>query len=279
MKRYEKTTYDISKLVTKNYSTSFFSASLIFSSNIRKAIFSIYGFVRFADEIVDTFHDYNKGELLDKFKADFKTDFKIGLSLNPILHSFILTIKKYNIEMELIESFLRSMHNDLTISKYITTENINEYIYGSAEVVGLMCLSVFCNGDKQQYNELKNEARILGAAFQKINFLRDLNEDLFTLNRSYFPQIKENIFDEEQKNLIIEDIEKDFNNSLKGIKKLPKDAKTGVYIAFLYYKQLLKKTKRTSAKKILNKRIRVHNFIKFCIIIKGVIVIKLNLIK
>ncbi len=279
MKQYKKTTYKISKLITKEYSTSFYTASLLFGAKHREAIFSIYGFVRFADEIVDTFHAYNQKELLDKFENDFKNDLNAGLSLNPVLNSFISIVKQYNIDIELIDAFLLSMRNDLTIKEYRTIENMNEYIYGSAEVVGLMCLKVFCNGNNKQYDELKKEARSLGAAFQKVNFLRDLNQDMFVLNRKYFPQITERKFNEILKKQIIEDIENDFDNAVCGIKKLPKAARTAVYIAYLYYKKLLKKINKTPANVIITKRIRVSNSIKLIIMLKGIVLSKLKIIK
>lgn len=279
MKQYEKTTCKISEIVTKQYSTSFYTASLLFEADIRKAIFSIYGFVRFADEIVDTFHNYNQKELLDKFEHDFKYDLHTGLSINPVLHSFILIVKEYSVDIHLIDDFMLSMRKDLTISEYDSSSNLEQYIYGSAEVVGLMCLKVFCKGNSQQYNNLKNEAKSLGAAFQKVNFLRDLNEDMFTLNRTYFPQIQHHKFCEITKKQIISDIEKDFTDALKGIKKIPKEAKTAVYVAYLYYMKLLKKIKKTPAKTILNKRIRVPNYVKLGIILKGIFICKLNLIR
>lgn len=279
LKKYEDTTYNISKLVTKNYSTSFYSASLLFKPKIRKAIFSIYGFVRFADEIVDTFHEYNQEELLNKFERDFKNDLKIGLSLNPVLHSFILVIKKYDIDIKLIDAFLSSMRSDLTISDYHTKTELDNYIYGSADVVGLMCLKVFCYKKPEKYNDLKKYAAKLGSAFQKVNFLRDLNEDIFNLSRSYFPQIQQNKLNEETKKQIIEDIQTDFAEAKKGILKLPKEAKTAVYIAYLYYWALLKKIKKTPANQILKKRVRVPNFVKILISIKGIFVTKFNLLK
>jgi len=279
LKKYNKTNQEVSKLITKNYSTSFYTASLIFPPTIRKAIFSIYGFVRFADEIVDTFHDYNKAELLNKFEQDLKLSINEGISLNPVLHSFVMVIKEYNIDYHLIDAFMESMRKDLSINKYSTTSEINEYIYGSAEVVGLMCLKVFCKGNNKQYNSLKDSAKNLGAAFQKVNFIRDLNEDINELNRTYFPNIKNNTFDENTKSQIIKDIENDFSQAYEGIKKLPKNSKTAVYIAFLYYKQLLKKIKKTPANIILKKRIRVPNYHKFLILKKGVFLCKLNLIK
>lgn len=277
MKKYHETAYKISERVTKKYSTSFYTASLLFSSEIRKAIFSIYGFVRFADEIVDTFHGYDKGELLDKFESDLSIGLKIGLSLNPVLHSFIQVVSKYNIDIELIDAFLYSMRMDLSISEYTTQTIIEKYIYGSAEVVGLMCLKVFCNGNEQQYNRLKIHAQSLGAAFQKVNFLRDLNQDMFILNRVYFPQIQLNEFNETTKKQIIDNIEKDFSDGLTGIKKLPNEARTAVYIAYLYYKKLLKKIYKTPAKVIMTKRIRVPNIVKFFIIVKGIIICRLKL--
>lgn len=277
MNQYKITSYKISEIVTKSYSTSFYTASLMFNPEIRKAIFNIYGFVRFADEIVDTFLDYNQKELLDRFEEDLWNDMKTGLSLNPVLHSFILIVKQYNIEIELIKAFLQSMRNDLTVLQYNDNSSIEKYIYGSAEVVGLMCLKVFCNGNHKLYTSLENYAKSLGAAFQKVNFIRDLNEDINRLNRIYFPQIENKIFTENAKQKIIEDINKDFYEAKKGIKKLPKEAKTAVLIAYLYYNKLLKKIKKIPAETIIEKRIRVPNAVKFLIILKGILMSRLKL--
>lgn len=279
MELYNSTTFKISELITKSYSTSFYSAALLFPEEIRKSIFALYGFVRFADEIVDTFHKFDKENLLKGFEDDLVRDLENGISLNPVLNSFISIINKYNIEYELIAAFLKSMKMDLTISEYSTKSEIDDYIYGSAEVIGLICLKIFCNGSNKQYENLKYFAMKLGSAFQKVNFLRDLNQDFSNLKRTYFPIMKNVEFSEVIKNKIVEDIEKDFSEAILGIKKLPINSKTAVYVSFLYYKKLLEKIKKTSSEIILKKRIRIPNYIKFLVIIKGVISCKLNFIK
>ena len=272
------TSYKISKLITKNYSTSFYLSTCLLDKKNQDAIFSIYGFVRFADEIVDTFHEYDKKLLLDKFEQDYYESINLGISLNPVLNSFQNTVKKYKIEDTHIQSFLKSMKYDLTIKDYKNQSEIDNYIYGSADVVGLMCLRVFCDGNLQLYDELEFFAKKLGSAFQKVNFLRDLKSDIENLNRNYFPNIKNNKFDENNKKEIIEDIENDFKTALIGIKKLPKKSKLAVLIAFYYYKNLLHKIKNTSAKKIIKTRIRISNFKKFLLLLKAIINYKLNLI-
>lgn len=279
MELFNSTSFKISEVITKNYSTSFYTASLFFPKEIRKAIFGIYGFVRFADEIVDTFHQYQKKELLEKFETDLKHALDNGISLNPVLHTFVLIVKNYNIDYHLINAFLQSMQKDLHITGYATTPDIDEYIYGSAEVVGLMCLRVFCNGNSKEYDKLQPYAKRLGAAFQKVNFIRDLNADIFELNRTYFPDITNNNFTDNVKYQIIEDIEKDFSEARKGIKIMPQSVRPAVYIAYLYYIKLLKKIKKTPADVILKKRIRVSDFMKFFILMKGLISCKLNIIK
>jgi phytoene synthase len=230
---YNKVTFSISKLVTRAYSTSFSIAVSNLKTEVKSAIYSIYGFVRFADEIVDSFHDYDKKELLKKFENDYYEAYNSGISLNPILHSFQLTVKKYSIKNDLIQSFLRSMKVDLTKNGNYNKAEFEEYIYGSAEAVGLMCLSVFVKGDEIQYEELRLPAMKLGAAFQKVNFLRDLKNDTETLGRQYFPDTDFNTFGETEKRKIIGDIERDFSNSFIGIRKLPSDAKVPVLIAYL----------------------------------------------
>jgi len=275
---YDHTTFKISKIVTKQYSTSFFLASSLLSKEMRSAIFSIYAFVRFADEIVDSFHDHDKPFLLQKFEADYYDAYSRGISLNPILHSFQLTIKKFNIADEYVQAFLNSMKFDLEKKEYKKKEEIDEYIYGSADVVGLMCLMVFCGGNKTQFEELKKYAVKLGSAFQKINFLRDLKNDTENLNRIYFPQLAENEFDEVTKKAILSDIENDFNMAYLGIKKLPKGAKLAVLVAYSNYYQLLKKMEKIPASKIKNHRIRISNFAKGILLFKSILKCKLNLI-
>lgn len=229
--------------------------------SIRSAICSIYGFVRLADEIVDSFHDFNKEELLSEFEKSYYTAYERRICLNPIIHSFQLTVRKYNIDVELIQAFLKSMRRDL-INKEFDTKEIKEYIYGSADVVGLMCLKVFVHGDENKYTELKPYAMRLGSAFQKVNFLRDINNDVNQLHRLYFPILKENKLTNEIKNQIIEDINEDYRIALQGIKKLPKSSGKGVYAAYLYYKKLAKKIEKTNAQKVLDKRIRISNPMK-----------------
>ena len=278
MKLYNQTSLKISQIITRNYSTSFYFASLFYSKSVREAIFSIYGFVRFADEIVDTFHRCNQKKLLDDFIADLNNALNFRISLNPVLHAFQLTVKKYEIERQLIDAFLDSMRNDLIIKNYQTKKEIDKYIYGSAEVVGLMCLRVFCQGNETIYNELKYPAVKLGAAFQKVNFLRDLKADMQDLQRSYFPQINDT-FDENTKQEIIKDIQNDFAIARNGIRKLPGNTKVAVYIAYFYYKALLKKLQRIPAHQIINRRVRISNTRKVLLTFKAVVFCKLNLIK
>lgn len=266
MKLFEETSFNISEQVTKNYSTSFYSATRFFDAESRQAIFSIYGFVRFADEIVDTFHEYDKATLLQKFENDYYDAIKQGISLNPVLHSFQMTVKKYRITDDLVQAFLRSMRYDLEKTEYANRAEIDDYIFGSADVVGLMCLKVFCNGNDCQYQELKHAAMKLGSAFQKVNFLRDLKNDVENLGRCYFPNVGKSSFDEYAKSLIIDEIQNDFDEAYKGIQQLPKNAKLPVLIAYTYYLALLHKIKRTPAERIMTERIRVSNLQKTLLI-------------
>jgi phytoene/squalene synthetase len=265
-------------LVTKAYSTSFATAIRLLDKNIRQPIYNIYGFVRYADEIVDTFHDFDKATLLEEFTKETWLAIERGISLNPILNSFQKTVNDYAIPHSLIKAFLHSMELDLQKTDYTTTEELNEYIYGSAEVVGLMCLCVFCNGDITQYEQLKPAAKKLGAAFQKINFLRDLQADKIDLNRNYFPQLTSYEFNEASKKLIEADIEQDFKDSLEGIRKLPNGARFGVYTAYQYYYCLFRKIKNTRAIHVIEKRIRVNNFHKLFIVFQSKLIFKANLI-
>ncbi|MDG1296745.1 MAG: phytoene/squalene synthase family protein [Saprospiraceae bacterium] len=267
-----------SKLVTNSYSTSFSLAVKMLYKSIQPAIYSIYGFVRYADEVVDTFHDYDKEVLLEEFKNDFYKSLERGISLNPILHSFQQVVIDYNIDLNLIQAFLRSMKMDLTKSKYSTYEEYKAYIYGSADVVGLMCLKVFVNGDQEKYEELKESAMALGSAFQKVNFLRDIKQDFNDLERSYFPGVDLINLDERSKARIIEEIEDDFAKAYKGILKLPNEAKFGVYTAYVYYKKLLSNLKKTEPVKIAQTRIRVSNPIKILLLGRSYITYKLNLL-
>ena len=275
---FDKVSEDCSKIVIKEYSTSFYRATKLLSKSIRNDIFNIYGFVRFADEIVDTFHKYPKRQLLGQFEKELWSSIEDKISLNPILNSFQYTVNKYNIETSLIRSFMKSMRMDLDIRRYSSQEDYKEYIYGSADVVGLMCLKVFVSGSKKEYNVLKPYAMSLGSAFQKVNFLRDLKSDSEILNRVYFPNIDMKDFDENSKDKIIEEIEKDFENALKGIVKLPKKARFGVYIAYRYYNKLLKKLKNTPSGDIKESRVRIDNFQKFVVLTRSYVKYQLNLI-
>tara|TARA_Y100000758_G_scaffold221159_1_gene159534 strand:+ start:694 stop:1542 length:849 start_codon:yes stop_codon:yes gene_type:complete len=275
---FDKVSKDCSKIVIKEYSTSFYRATELLSKSIRNDIFNIYGFVRFADEIVDTFHDYPKKQLLDEFEKELWSSIENKISLNPILNSFQDTVNKYDIDLSLIKSFMKSMRMDLDIRRYKNRKDYKEYIYGSADVVGLMCLKVFVSGSKKEYNKLKPYAMSLGSAFQKVNFLRDLKSDEEILNRVYFPNINMQNFDEYDKETIINEIEENFEHAIKGIVKLPKKAKFGVYIAYRYYNKLLKKLKRTPSINIKESRIRIDNFQKFIVLTRSYVKYQLNLI-
>lgn len=278
MQGFNNTSFQISEQVTKSYSTSFYSATRLLDKDTRYAIFSIYGFVRFADEIVDTFHEFDKKYLLEKFETDYYDSVKQGISLNPILQSFQKTVQKYNIPDAHIQAFLSSMKYDLVKSEYKDKTEVNEYIYGSADVVGLMCLKVFCNGDDTIYNELEKPAQKLGSAFQKVNFLRDLKNDMEILDRKYFPEIQQNRLNEDNKLTIIADIESNFDSALVGIKKLPNRSKLAVLVAYYYYRSLLKKIKNTPAERIFEYRIRISNTKKLLLLLKAILLYKLRLI-
>jgi phytoene synthase len=275
---YNYVSFETSKLVTRAYSTSFSRAVSFLDREIKDAIYSIYGFVRLADEIVDTFHDFDKNSLIDKFERDFYEALSDGISLNPVLNAFQITVKKYNIDNDLIQSFLRSMKLDLSRLEHKSKDETDEYIYGSAEVVGLMCLKVFVTGNESLYNELKQPARKLGSAFQKVNFLRDLKNDTQDLKRQYFHNLDGRNFDDEIKKAITLDIENDFSSSLEGLKKLPQNSRLGVLIAFYYYRNLLNKIKRIPARKLLEQRIRVPDMIKFFLLLKAWFINKINLL-
>ena len=277
-KIFDEVSFTCSKNVTKKYSTSFSLAVNMLAPKIRGAIYSIYAFVRFADEIVDSFHNYNKEGLLNEFEQNYYKAHKENISLNPILNCFQHTVKKYNITDDLIQSFLKSMRADLNKETYDTIEEYNNYIYGSADVVGLMCLKVFVGGDQKKYDSLKFSAMKLGSAFQKVNFLRDLKDDYELLNRSYFPGVNLKELGVVEKAAIIADIEADFKEAFKGIKKLPLEAKFGVYTAYVYYKRLLNKLSRTPSKEILNTRIRISNYVKFSLLARSFVVYKLNIL-
>lgn len=264
--------------VTRTYSTSFSAAVRMLASSVRQDIHNIYGFVRFADEIVDSFHDYDKPKLFDAFENDLWTAVEDGISLNPILNSFQHTVRKYGIAHDLIRAFMASMRLDLSKSVYETKEEYAGYIYGSADVVGLMCLTVFVKGNRERYEELKDSAVKLGSAFQKVNFLRDLKEDYEGLNRSYFPGTDVGRMDDAAKKTIIEEIEADFAEAYKGIKLLPLEAKFGVYTAFVYYRRLLSKLKKTPSSQLVTARIRVPDYEKIGLFAKSYIVYRFNFV-
>ncbi len=275
---FDKVSYQCSKVVTEKYSTSFALATKMLHSSIRSDIYNIYGFVRFADEIVDTFHDFDKKDLFDKFEIELHAALKDKISLNPILNSFQHTFHTYNIPMHLVDSFMKSMRMDLTKNVYRTDEEYRQYIYGSADVVGLMCLKVFVKGHEQSYEKLKESAMALGSAFQKVNFLRDVKADFEELNRSYFPNTNLLELDEMSKKRIVEEIKADFKKGYNGIVKLPAEAKFGVYTAYKYYYKLLKKLQNTPSLEIKNARIRVPNYQKFGLLARSYVKYKMNLV-
>lgn len=275
---FDTVSYHCSKLVTEHYSTSFSLATKMLGKSIQPDIHNIYGFVRFADEIVDSFHTYDKLYLFDKFEEDLWEALEHKISLNPILNSFQHTVFKYRIPRHLIESFLKSMRMDMEEEVHMNQKEYSAYIYGSADVVGLMCLKVFVNGDEKEYHRLKESAMALGSAFQKVNFLRDLKADYETLNRSYFPNVDLNALDQLNKNRIITEIESDFKMGLSGIVQLPPQAKFGVYMAYKYYSKLLQKLQKTPPMEIKNKRIRVSNYQKFGLLASSYVNYRLKMV-
>ena len=268
---------ECSRMTTTKYSTSFASAIKLLHKDLRGPIYNIYGLVRFADEIVDTFHEHDKEQLLKEFKEATFDAITNGISLNPILHSFQITVKQFDIELHLVEAFFKSMELDLLKSQY-DKSGYDEYIYGSAEVVGLMCLHVFCEGNKEMYENLKPYAQSLGAAFQKVNFLRDLKADYIGLERVYFPGCDFGNFSEQDKRNIEKDIQEDFHNAFKGIVMLPLKARFGVYVAYKYYLSLFNKIKRLQAANILEERIRIPNYGKAVILAKAGLRSQFNLL-
>ncbi len=274
---FEKTAAQCSKITTNIYSTSFSLGIKTLNKEVREPIYGIYGFVRLADEIVDTFERTDKAELLANFKQDTYNAIEKKISLNPILYSFQKVVNKYYIGKDLIEPFFDSMAKDLDKTSYSQSQ-YSEYIYGSAEVVGLMCLKVFCKGNSQQYKELKPYAKALGAAFQKVNFIRDIKSDIEERGRVYFPQLNLTQFDNLTKTALINDIGKDFAMAYIGIKKLPLQCRLGVYVAFVYYKKLLRKIEHTDAQLIMQARIRVSNPNKIILLLKSYLKFKLNAI-
>lgn len=268
---------ECSKLITNRYSTSFSLGIRVFDKRLRAPIYAVYGFVRFADEIVDTFHDFPKAKLLKRFREDTYQAIEEGISLNPVLQAFQQTVHHYNIERELIDAFMDSMEMDLHFHTY-EDSLYKKYIYGSAEVVGLMCLRVFCEGDDELYQRLKAPACSLGAAFQKINFLRDMKSDYDDRGRVYFPGIDFNRFTTEDKIRIEEDIKKDFDDAYKGIIQLPKGARFGVYLAYVYYTNLFQKIKNVPATQVQQERIRVNDSKKVYLLFRSALANRLNML-
>lgn len=277
IKLFHQVSQECSRITTELYSTSFSSSIRLLHKDLRTPIFNIYGFVRFADEIVDTFHEFDKAKLLADFKKATYEAIDQKISLNPILHSFQLTVNEYNIDHSLIDAFLKSMEMDLGKKQY-DRNGYEEYIYGSAEVVGLMCLYVFCNGDKNSYEHLKPYACSLGSAFQKVNFLRDLKADFEGLDRIYFPGCDFSNFTQEDKIKIEQDIQRDFDHAYEGIVQLPLKARFGVYVAYKYYLSLFKKIKKLQPQKILDTRVRIPDHGKVFILAKAGIRSQLNLL-
>ena len=277
MNLFHEVSQDCSRITTEKYSTSFSSAIKLLHKDLRTPICNIYGFVRFADEIVDTFHGFDKALLFEEFKKATYDAIERGISLNPILHSFQLTVNRYNIDLALVEAFFKSMEFDLEKASY-DANGYAEYIYGSAEVVGLMCLYVFCDGNKEQYEQLRPSAQSLGSAFQKVNFLRDVSADYQQLNRVYFPGVDFNAFTPEMKKSIEQDIEKDFRDAYEGIIRLPLTARFGVYLAYKYYLSLFKKIKAVQPQRILEERIRIPNYHKVWVAAKAMVRTQLNML-
>jgi phytoene synthase len=263
-------------LITKKYSTSFSIAVALLAPGIRQAIYNIYGFVRVADEIVDSFEGYPQEDILNRFEEEYSYALKLGISTNPIINAFQKTVIKYSIDDSLVRAFLRSMRADLSKQIYANKEEMEDYIYGSADVVGLMCLKVFVNGDTKEYDRLKDAAMRLGSAFQKVNFLRDLKQDYAHLNRTYFPNIDPENLTTEDKNKIVQEIKEDFNAAYIGIKELPKEARFGVYVAYKYYLQLLKNINKTPAEVLMDKRIRVSTLLKTYLLFQSYISYKIT---
>lgn len=274
---YHKVTYSCSKLTTRKYSTSFSLGIRFLNKELRDPIYAIYGFVRFADEIVDTFHDHPKSQLLDEFRDNTYKAIDQKISLNPILHAFQDTVNRYSIDRELIDTFLDSMEMDLDKTGY-NQEGYEKYILGSAEVVGLMCLKVFVKGEEDLYQKTKFHAMKLGSAFQKINFLRDLKDDYNELGRTYFPGIEMGEFNDDLKRQIELDIEKDFQTGYEGIKMLPKSSRLGVYVAYVYYYRLFKKIQKSPSSQLLVQRVRIPNQKKAALFLKSYLRHSLNMI-
>lgn len=260
--------YKISELLTKQYSTSFSLATSLLEKEQRRAIYAVYGFVRLADEIVDSFHGFDMPFLLQKLQEDLQYALDNTISTNMVLAAFADTVNRYSISREHIQAFMDSMKYDLTKTEYSSPDELNTYIYGSADVVGLMCLRIFCNGDSSLYQSLESPAQKLGSAFQKVNFIRDLKDDMQNLGRSYFPELSEKPFDHNSKKIIESSIEKDFEAAWHGVRQLPGRSKLAVALAFFYYKSLFVKIKRSSPEKIMSQRLRISDFTKYLIIVK-----------
>lgn len=278
MEIYNKATFKTAQLITKCYSTSFYSAVSMLEKNMRSAVFGIYGFVRLADEIVDTFHDYNKEKLLDKLESDLKEAIAEKISTNPVLHAFQQVVNEYDIPYELIDAFMQSMKADLNKKDYTNKDETEQYIYGSANVVGLMCLKIFTHGNKHSYEELKLPAMKLGSAFQKVNFLRDLKTDIHDLQRTYFCNCRMDSFDEQAKTIIVDEVKVEFQEAYKGIGFLPGRSRLAVLTAYLYYSTLLKKIEHTPSSQILHVRVRISNFKKTLLLLKALFMYKLKMI-
>ncbi|HKG06321.1 MAG TPA: phytoene/squalene synthase family protein [Pedobacter sp.] len=274
---FDKLSADCSRMTTRRYSTSFSLGIYFLNKKLHNPIYAIYGFVRLADEIVDSFHNFDKAFLLDKFRKDCYEAIEMGISLNPVLHSFQQAVKEYGIDLELIDLFLKSMEMDLDLNR-CDEKGYNEYILGSAQVVGLMCLKVFTSGDQKAYDHLKHSAMKLGSAFQKVNFLRDINADYYGLNRTYFPDVNLSQFTNDEKQRIEQDIEAEFAEALKGIRQLPGSSRSGVYLAYIYYRELFNKIKKATAEKVMAGRIRISNGQKFGLMCDSLIRYKMNAI-
>lgn len=275
--RFDTLSATCSRETTRLYSTSFSLGILFFKEEVRRPIYAIYGFVRLADEIVDSFHGYPKSLMLSEFRKDTFTAIERGISINPVINSFQQVVNQFGIKHDLIVQFLDSMEMDLGEQTY-TPEKYEQYILGSAQAVGLMCLHVFTNGDEEEFERLKTPAMKLGSAFQKINFLRDINADYRDLNRTYFPNVNLSAFSNENKRAIEEDILKEFNEALNGIRQLPRSCRKGVYLAYVYYKQLFRKISKVPAERVLSERIRVSNSHKFYLMFDSLVRYKLNVL-
>ena len=275
---FDKISNDSATLITKKYSTSFSIAVRFLAPSIRQAIYNIYGFVRVADEIVDSFEGYPKEEMLNRFESEYEFSRTHKISSNPVINAFQRTVEEYNIGEDLIAAFLKSMRADLTKQIYSTQEEIDEYIYGSADVVGLMCLKVFVNGNQKEYERLKHAAMKLGSAFQKVNFIRDFKQDYEDLNRTYFPNTDTGNLTNDEKNEIIAEIKEDFKIAYKGIIELPKEARFGVYLAYRYFSKLLKKIDKVPASTLRQKRIRVSNSSKTYLLFKSYVRYQFNIV-